>query len=68
MIIDTQYVTTMLTILGISGGVLVVLGAAFVACTAAWTRYDRNARVRAVERYLAAVAGQPYPAPRVRSR
>lgn len=67
-VIDTQYVTSLLTILGVSVGVVVVLGAAFVACSAAWSRYDRTARVRAVERYLAAVAGRPYPAPRVRSR
>lgn len=67
MIIDTQAVTTMLTILGISVGVVVVLGAAFVACSAAWRRYDRAARIQAIERHLAVVAGRPYPAPRARS-
>jgi hypothetical protein len=68
VIIDTQAVTTIFTILGISVGVVVVLAAAFVTCSAAWRRYDRTARIRGVERYLAAVASRPYPGPRARSR
>lgn len=68
MIIDTQAVTTIFSILGISVGVVVVLAAAFVACSALWRRYDRTARIRAVERYLAAVARRPYPGPHARSR
>ena len=66
-VIDSQSLTTALTTVGISVGVMVILGAVFVACSAAWTRYDRTTRVRAVERYLAAVAGRPHPADRARS-
>jgi len=63
MIIDTQAVNTLLITLGVSVGVVLVLAVGFVASAAAWRRYDRNARVRAIERYLAAVAGHRHPEP-----
>lgn len=63
MIIDTQAVTTLLTVLGISVGVVLVLAVAAVASAAAWRRYDRKARVHAVERYLALMSGHRHAAP-----
>jgi hypothetical protein len=66
--IDTQAVNTLLITLGISVGVVLVLGVAFVASTAAWRRYDRRAHVRAVERYLAAVAAHRHPEPASHTR
>jgi membrane protein implicated in regulation of membrane protease activity len=65
MIIDTQAVNTMLTWLGISVGAAVFLALAFLAAVAAWQRYDRKEHVSALERYLAAVAGQRRPSRRV---
>jgi hypothetical protein len=55
-VIDTQAVNTMLVALGISVGAVIVLAVGFVASAAAWRRYDRKARIRAIERYLAAMA------------
>jgi H+/Cl- antiporter ClcA len=57
-VIDTQAVNTLLITLGISVGVVIVLAVGFVASAAAWRRYDRKARIRGIERYLAAMAGQ----------
>lgn len=68
MIFDTQAMTSLLTILGVSVGAVLVLGVVLVAGTAVWSRRGRQARIRGVERYLAAVAGQRDRAQTPRSR
>ncbi len=55
MVIGTQAVDATLIWLGISVGVVVLAGLAFVASVAYWQRYDRKAHVNALERYLAVV-------------
>jgi hypothetical protein len=68
MIFDTQAMTSLLTVLGISVGAVLMFGAALVAGTAVWSRRTRRARIHGVERYLAAAAGQRDPAQTPRSR
>lgn len=68
VIIDTQAANTLLTTLGISVGVVIVLAAVFLAVSAGWRRYDRKGRLRSVEQYLAAVARRPHGTSRARSR
>jgi hypothetical protein len=55
MVIGTQAVGATLIWLGISVGVVVLLGLAFVASVAYWQRYDRKEHINALERYLAVV-------------
>jgi len=61
VIIDTPSVSAMLTWLGVSVGVVIVIGVSFLAALAAWQRYDRKQHVSALERYLALVARQHRP-------
>jgi membrane protein implicated in regulation of membrane protease activity len=61
MIIDAPAITATLTWLGISVAAVVVLALSFVAVVAGWQRYDSKQHVSALERYLAAVAGQHRP-------
>jgi hypothetical protein len=68
MIIDTQAVNTLLITLGVSVGAVIVLAVGFVASAAAWRRYDRRARVHAIERYLALVAGHRHSEPASHSK
>jgi hypothetical protein len=63
MTINTQALTELLTILWISVAVVIVLCAGIVAAEAAWRRYDRKRHVRAIERYLAFMAGRRHRAP-----
>jgi hypothetical protein len=65
MIIETQAVSTVLTWLAISLGAVTAIMVAFLAAVAIWPRYERKQHVSALERYLAAVAGQERPSRRV---
>jgi hypothetical protein len=61
MIIDTHAVHALLTTLGISLGVAVLLVLALVASIAAWQRYDRKEHISSLERYLRLMARQHRP-------
>jgi hypothetical protein len=65
MIIETQAVSTVLTWLAISLGAVTAIMVTFLVAVAIWSRYERKQHVSALERYLAAVAGQERPSRRV---